>query len=439
MGIWGKLTASLCGLLALLDNGHARAAGGTPIEHIVIIIQEQRSFDHYFGTFPGADGIPMVNGIPSVCVNDPKTHNCVFPYHDPSLINTGGPVAYTAYPVDFDNGLMDGFIKAAEQGFPLWTKENCADPTVPSCTGDVMGYHTAAEIPNYWSYAQTYVLQDHMYGSSQSYGLPGHLFLLSGWSATCTWPDQPNSCTSNEMPPRQGSIFDDWTDITWLLNQSGVSWAYYMVANPKQPHGACGAHEEGQYTPGEWSPLPCFDDVSDDGQTANVMNNSYFYAAAAAGTLPAVSWIAPNFQNSEHQKYSVAAGETYVTGLINAVMNGPNWNSTAIFVVWADWGGYYDHEPPVQVDGVGYGFRVPGLLISPWAIPGYIDHQVLSFDAYNKFIEDIFLGGQRLDPATDGRPDPRPDVRENEPQLGDLMAEFDFTQKPRAPLVLQPK
>jgi hypothetical protein len=99
-------------------------------------------------------------------------------------------------------------------------------------------------------------------------------------------------------------------------------------------------------------------------------------------------------------------------------MEGPDWDSTAIFLSWDDWGGFYDHVVPPQIDDNGYGLRVPGLVISPYAKRGYIDHQVLSSDAYLKFIEDDFLGGARLDPKTDGRPDPRPDVRENQKLLG---------------------
>ncbi len=117
-------------------------------------------------------------------------------------------------------------------------------------------------------------------------------------------------------------------------------------------------------------------------------------------------------------------------------MKGPNWNSTAIFLAWDDWGGFYDHVVPPKVDRNGYGLRVPGLVISPWARHGWIDHQVLSFDAYSKLIEDLFLGGARIDPATDGRPDPRPDVRENAKQLGDLLASFDFGQAPSPALTL---
>jgi phospholipase C len=150
-----------------------------------------------------------------------------------------------------------------------------------------------------------------------------------------------------------------------------------------------------------------------------------------------VSWIIPNGKTSEHPPALVSTGEAYVTGVINAIMQSPEWDSTAIFLAWDDWGGFYDHVTPPSVDQNGYGLRVPGLVISPYAKKGYIDHQTLSFDAYLKFIEDDFLNGQRIDPATDGRPDPRPTVRENVPQLGDLTADFDFSQAPRAPLILK--
>ena len=114
------------------------------------------------------------------------------------------------------------------------------------------------------------------------------------------------------------------------------------------------------------------------------------------------------------------------------------WKSTAIFLTWDDWGGFYDHVIPRTVDNLGYHSRVPGLVISPYAKKGYIDHQRLSYDAYLKFIEDDFLGGARIDPRTDGRPDPRPDVRESASKLGNLIQDFDFTQAPRQPLILKP-
>jgi phospholipase C len=127
-----------------------------------------------------------------------------------------------------------------------------------------------------------------------------------------------------------------------------------------------------------------------------------------------------------------------VTHVIDAVMRSPDWDSTAIFLAWDDWGGFYDHVVPPHVDGNGFGLRVPSLVISPYARPGYIDHQTASLDAYVKFIEDDFLHGQRLDPATDGRPDSRPDVRDAMAGIGDMARAFDFDQRPLPPLLLDP-
>jgi Phosphoesterase family len=217
--------------------------------------------------------------------------------------------------------------------------------------------------------------------------------------------------------------------LTYLLHKNNVSWGYYSE------RGDAADTDEGA-TQLIWNPLPLFTDVQQDDQRSNVQDVSNFFTAAANGTLPAVSWVVPNAQDSEHAPNLITDGQAYVTNIVNAVMQSPDWKSTAIFVTWDDWGGFYDHVVPPVVDGLGYGIRVPGLVISPWAKPGFIDHQQLSFDAYLKFIEDDFLGGQRLDPATDGRPDSRPDVRENAPGLGNLVNDFDFSQTPLAPLIL---
>ena len=147
-------------------------------------------------------------------------------------------------------------------------------------------------------------------------------------------------------------------------------------------------------------------------------------------------WITPSQADSEHPPASIHQGQAYVTAIINAAMKSPDWDSTAIFLQWDDWGGFYDNVVPPAVDQNGYGLRVPALVISPYAKQGYIDHQVLSSDAYLKFIEDDFLGGSRLDPKTDGRPDPCPDVREDAAILGDMVDDFDFNQPPRSPVLL---
>ncbi|MGN6169185.1 MAG: alkaline phosphatase family protein, partial [Solirubrobacteraceae bacterium] len=176
--------------------------------------------------------------------------------------------------------------------------------------------------------------------------------------------------------------------------------------------------------------------VRQNHQLSDIQPLRQFFVAAKKGTLPAVSWITPTAKVSEHPPNLVSAGQTYLTGLINTLMKSPDWKSTAIFLAWDDWGGFYDHVVPPRVDMNGYGLRVPAMVISPYAKRGFIDHQTLSFDAYAKFIEDDFLGGARIDPRTDGRPDPRPDVREDAPQLGNLVKDFNFHQSPRSPLIL---
>jgi len=425
------------------------------ITHVVVIQQENRSFDSYFGTYPGADGIPMRNGTPTVCVPDPKTGVCVRPYVDHADVNGGGPHSQSNATADINGEKMDGFISQAESG-----RRGCLIITDPACTNaatqDVMGYHTRSDIPNYWTYADDFVLQDHMFEPDASWSLPAHLFLVSEWSADCAHDNDPSSCVNalqtrpRDRPPNFPAVYDGatrtkpffaWTDLTYLLHRSHISWGYYVVSgtepdceNPAAQ--TCAPVRQLASTVGIWNPLPYFDTVKDDHQLANIQSVEHFYTQANNGTLPAVSWVVPSGDVSEHPPSPVSFGESYVTSVVNAVMRSPDWDSSAIFLAWDDWGGFYDHVVPPVVDQNGYGLRVPALVISPYAKHGYVDHQILSFDAYDKFIEDDFLNGQRLDPTTDGRPDPRPDVRENERILGNLAADFDFNQRPRATVVL---
>ena len=425
-------------------------AGIHKIRHVVVIMQENRSFDSYFGTYPGADGLPRdAQGNFTVCSPDPATGQCDPPFHDPNDANNGGPHSQPDAIADIDGGKMDGFVRQAEA-----KPQACPNPTLnPDCrpagTLDVMGYHDSREIPNYWSYAEHYVLQDHMFEPNASWSLPAHLFMMSEWSAHCSRLGDPSSCHNsvngpgsppspknpNKPPPDYA-----WTDLTYLLHKAGVSWGYYVFQGTEpdceDDAAVCPPKRQNAATPGIWNPLPYFDTVKQDGQLGNIQSLNRFAAAARDGSLPEVSWIVPNGRVSEHPPALLSRGERYTTSLINALMRGPDWKSTAIFLAWDDWGGFYDHVPPPVVDQNGYGLRVPALVISPYARRGYIDHQVLSFDAYAKFIEDDFLAGRRLDPRTDGRPDPRPDVRENAKQLGNIVADFDFNQPPRPPLLL---
>ncbi|MEA2146016.1 MAG: hypothetical protein QOG59_1603, partial [Solirubrobacteraceae bacterium] len=285
-----------------------------------------------------------------------------------------------------------------------------------------------------------------------SWSLPQHLFMVSEWSAICSNPFSASSCRNALQSPNpdwlNGIVGPSdqtphyaWTDMTYLLHRQNVPWGYYVFAGSEpdcqsDSSVSCAPVAQGPQTPGIWNPLPSFTDVRQDNQLGNVQSLTNFYSQAKAGTLPAVSWIDPNGKVSEHPTSLVSAGQTYVTGLVNAIMQSPDWSSTAIFLSWDDWGGFYDHVVPPQLDQNGLGMRVPGIVISPYAKAGVVDHQILSHDAYNKFIEDDFLGGQRLNPATDGRPDPRPTVREANGLIGDLSADFNFNQSSRAPVVL---
>ena len=441
-------------------SGHRKAApvGIHKIRHVVVIMQENRSFDNYFGTFPGADGIPMTHGAPAVCLPDTRGRPCVRPFPDHLNRNDGGPHQIVEASRDVDGGRMDGFVKRARIA-----GRQCVDPQDPACIStrhsgppDVAGYHTESDLPNYWKYARDFVLQDHMFEPTASWSLPAHLFMVSEWAARCATHNDPSSCTNAQyllgsgpgnmprggnpfVPSANGPIYA-WTDLTYLLHNANVSWRYYVTSGV-QPDcvagtATCAPVSQSSQTPGVWNPLPYFDTVRNDHQLGNIQPLHNFMTAAKRGRLADGTWIVPSQQQSEHPPAPISAGVAYVTRIINAIMRGPDWSSTAIFVAWDDWGGFYDNVVPPKVDENGYGLRAPGLVISPYAKSGFVDHQVLSFDAYLKFIEDDFLNGQRLDPKTDGRPDPRPTVRDDVPILGDLAKDFDFNQRPRPPVLL---
>ena len=437
--------AALALLFFVMPHGGLAAPAalpdGTPdaihkIQHVVIIVQENHSFDSYFGTYPGADGIPGLAGnpgaVPCLPTGAPSGPACVKPYHETRVVNQGGPHRAINATKDINGGAMDGYVTQARRA-------------LDTSASSVMGYRNRHDIPNYWTYAKKFVLQDRMFEPDASWSEPAHLALVSGWSATCSAHGDPSSCTPNIdgeiFGATDGGYVDyPWTDLTWLLARNNVSWGYY-VKGGYQPDCAnngvyCNPVPQSSTIPSIWNPLPQFDTVIADGQLGNVQPLPRFIEAAKRGKLPAVSWVVPAQDVSEHPPASLSAGQNFVTRLINTVMEGRDWKSTAIFLAWDDWGGFYDHVNPPVVDGLGYGIRVPGLVISAYSRAGYVDHQTLSFDAYLKFIEDDFLGGQRLDPATDGRPDPRVGVREDVPILGNLVDDFDFNQAPRPPVIL---
>ncbi len=447
----------------------------TPIQHVVIIVQENRSFDSYFGTFPGADGLPQGTCVP---LNPAQpTGGCVVPFHDQHDVNAGGPHGAKFSQFDADDGLntfkMDGFVYAQTADLAHLCTGSDARKLPPRQTGcsafvpggerhDVMGYHTDAELPNYWAYAKNFVLQDSLFEGMRGWSLASHLDLISEWSAECTNPKDVSTCTSNPygISPDGNNVEYPWVNLPQLLDLNGVSWKYYL-ANGEEPdcdddEMTCEPQFQNNGVNSIWNPAPGFAYVEQQGASYIQAHNppiDQFLTDIKNGTLPQVSWLVPSLNFSEHPASSITAGMEYVTSLVNAVMQSPYWSNTAIFVVWDDWGGFYDHVPPPVVDMnptrnpvLGFGFRVPALLISAYAKPGYVDHSVLSIDSYATFFEDLFMGGARLDPAKLGEPDSRPDIRDELTSItfpdgsvrpvGNLMDEFDFTQAPTPPLVL---
>jgi phospholipase C len=385
------------------------------IQHFVFIMQENRSFDEYFGTYPGADGIPR-----GVCVPDPNSKVCIEPYHDPNDVNRGGPHGWDNALGCIDGGKMDGFIAESYKAWNVKTRESCP-PLDPDCAPgtnphDVMGWHDYQEIPNYWNYARLYVLQDHMFESITSYSLPAHLYMLAG---------QSGGYYSSRQPKPDAF---DFPEITELLTDNQIDWKYYVTSGKlpdTEDEHLVGTESEQEQHPDTytfWNPLPAFPRVQNDPEQRRcLVDTSQFYEDARNGKLPQVSWITPSSAVSEHPPSSIRAGMAYVTGLVNAVMQGPDWPTTAIFICWDDWGGFYDHVVPPRIDNYGLGIRVPALVISPYAKEGYVDHQTYSFESWLRIVEERF----HLIPMT---------ARDS--SIRDMLDAFDFTQKPRPPIIL---
>ncbi len=288
MRLFSALATALFLVLLVSGCGGKSASNQAPsegiqkIQHIIVIMQENRSFDSYFGTYPGADGIPMQNGEPTVCIPDPQSGQCDKPFHDSADLNYGGPHGAPAAVRDIDGGKMDGFVASQLAGRRVvCAQENEQECTPPGGTApDAVGYHDQREIPNYWTYAQQFVLQDQMFESNASWSLPSHLFMVSAWSAACNDGD-PESCKSALQNPSRlvyatGATPEyPWTDITYLLHNAGVTWTYYVAdgtlgtCEPEDPLPCLDERQAGG-TPQIWNPLPWFDTVQQDSQLGNI-------------------------------------------------------------------------------------------------------------------------------------------------------------------------
>jgi phospholipase C len=358
----------------------------TPIQHLVMLMQENHTFDNYFGTFPGAEGPPSDTCVP----RDPASPElgCVAPYHLETTrtvdLHHGSSIGYAAY----DNGLMDGFIAAQNSR---------------NLPGEVaLGYYDGRDLPLYWNLATDYVLADHFFSSVQGSSEANHFY----WMAARTPVTIPEE--GLDFPV----IFD-------RLQEAGVSWKFYVqnydptiTFRNKEPATSKAAQLV-------WAPLLNFPRFLDDpDRFSRIVDLSEYYADLASGSLPAVSFVVPSGA-SEHPPGDVALGQVFATSLITSLMRSNAWDSSAFVLTWDDWGGWYDHVPPPKVDADGFGFRVPTLIVSPFATPGTIDSTTYDFTSMLKFIEDNWS----IEPLT-GR-----DATANS-----IVTALDFSKPGRAPV-----
>ena len=397
------------------------------IAHVVVIIQENRSFDNFFATFPGADGTrtgkaaAMPPSIASAC-KKPITKATTIPLQEVSLVGDGSDINHdhAAFTTSLDSGAMDGFdlnFFGGGGGGP------------PTCTYAYQ-YVNPSEIQPYWEIAKQYVLADHTFQTQGSGSFTAHQDLIAGGtdiSGNEALIDTPTffpwGCDAN--PPvrtaiikksdgkvyRYGGPFPclQYATMRDLLDAKGVSWKFYAM--PVQKESGC-YHGN---TAGIWSAFDAIKAVrySPEWHKNVSRGNLVFFKDVAKGTLPAVSWITPDSLNSDHPGVTKHGpcqnggqpgdtGPSWVASLVNAIGESPYWKSTAIVVVWDDWGGFYDHAvPPHPRDWEGGpGFRVPMLVIAPY-VKAHVEHTVYSFGSILKFVEGTFgLGSLGTSDAT---------------------------------------
>ncbi len=385
------------------------AAGIKKIKHVIFIIQENHSFDNYFGTYPGADGLPSQTCLHAL----PTSQGCLRPFHQTSLtLHCDLPHDWINAHAAYNNGKMDGFV---------WAEGSV----------DTLGYYDGHDIPNYWDYAKHFTLCDRFFSSLNGPSFPNHLYTVAA---------QSGGIVQNVFSVKQlDKVLDDddgikFKSIFTLLKDTKISWKYYVDTNPNPPVVFLGSGQKYVMNPVptkfyHWNPLPGFKEIRDNPKLmANLVAQTQFYADLKNGTLPQVSYLVPDMDDSEHPPADIQRGMWYVTRLINAVMKSRYWDDSVIFLTWDDYGGFYDHVPPPQMDAFGFGPRVPTLVISPYARSGFISHDVYEFSSILKFME-VRWGLPSLTPRDD--------------RARDMLNCFDFNQKPNPPLVIpvppQPK
>ncbi|MGH9449623.1 MAG: phospholipase C [Terriglobia bacterium] len=363
----------------------------TAIQHIVFIIKENHTFDSYFGTFPGADG--ATSGVTSTGTVVPLKP---MPDVYQAPLCNGWGCAIEA----IDGGKMDKF-DLISGGLSAYTQVSEAD------------------IPNYWAYARQFVLADEYFTSEHGPSVPNYLYAIAAQSGGVIDDGDPGSGTLCDGTPYGNlAVMDNAGNITYQapcfdfqtladsLENAGLTWKYY---GDGIPGGVFDLIRHIRLSP-TWPD--------------HVATSAQFITDAQNGQLPAMSWLFPPAGSTEHPPESACAGENWTVEQLNVVMQGPAWNSTAVFITWDDFGGFYDHVPPPQLDLFGLGPRVPLLIISPFAKSGYISHTVYEHSSVLKFVETRYQ---------------LPALTARDRMASDMLDSFNFNQQPQPPLILQPR
>jgi len=365
----------------------------TPIEHLVVLMQQNHTFDNYFGTYPGADGFPDDLCLP-VDPFDAGDAACVRPYHIGD-----GPVddldhSASTFELQYNQGAMDGFVHALNL---LGQDGRLA-----------LGYYDDRDIPYYWNLADEYVLFDRFFSSAHGGSIWNRMYWVAGVPGN----------DANRIP--EGG-FGEIPTVFDQLDAAGISWKFYV--SQYDPFLTYRSLEEASFLDPQvqWVPLLSFDRFIEDPRLAGrIVDLDQYFIDLENDDLPAVSYVLA-LGATEHPLTSLEAGQRFTKNLLQALMESRAWESSAFLLTYDDWGGWYDHVPPPQVDAFGLGFRVPALLVSPYARRGHIDSTELEFTSILRFISDNW----GLPPLT-----------ERVANANGLVSAFDFEAAPRPAVIL---
>jgi phospholipase C len=366
----------------------------THIDHIVFVVLENHAFDNYFGTYCPQTGpdCPSANlGIPpGTCVPvnlSAPSEGCIRPFNfTPSNWSLTSPLPHSQESSlkAFNGGAMNGFYSAEDSGL------------------DPFGHYNGSTAPIYWDLAESYSLDDNFFSSIMSYSLPNHWHIVAGQApqqiiANSTLPPGKIGLAGSHVTVFGEHKYLDQANRTKsvedLLFNSSVSWKYYDNALGSYNSAiSLTVDAQGNVTKAGpafnyWNPLAAKAESYDPYFSQHYVPNTQFYADAANGSLPQISWVIPAGQDSDHPPENSTTAQGWIASLVDAVSSSPDWNSTAMFITWDDYGGFFDNVPPPTFAGQQLGFRVPLLVISPYARAGYITSSFGYFESILHLIE----------------------------------------------------